>query len=163
MNFVLWVFVSWVFVLWVFVLWVFVLWVFVLWVFVLWLFVFMSFYIMSLWFYKFLFLWVFVLWVFVYDFLLYESMFYEKLPVTLQGYGYNLDWRGWGTSEYCFSPNRPFHWSLISTGEGILTGSKHNTLDPVNIPSPVEIRDQWNGLFGVKQYSEVPHPLQSRL
>ena len=35
--------------------------------------------------------------------------------------------------------------------------------DPVKIPSPVEIRDQLDGLFGVKQYSEVPHPLQSRL
>ena len=30
----------------------------------------------------------------------------------------------------------------ISKSEGILTGSKHNTLDPVKIPSPVEIRDQ---------------------
>ena len=27
----------------------------------------------------------------------------------LQGYGYNLGWRGWGTSEYCFTPNRPSH------------------------------------------------------
>ena len=65
--------------------------------------------------------------------------------VSLQGYGYNLDWRGWGTSEYCFTSNTPYR-TLISnlhrTGEGILTASKHNTLGPVNIPSPVEIRDQ---------------------
>ena len=92
-----------------------------------------------------------------------EYLLIQLCWILLQGYGYNLDWRGWGTSEYRFTPNRPSHWSLISTGEGILTGSKHNTLDPVNIPSPVEIRDQWNGLFGAQQYSEVPHPLQSRL
>ena len=86
-----------------------------------------------------------------------------NISTLLQAYGYNLDWRGWGTSEYCFTPNRPFHWSLISTGEGMLTGSRVLCFDPVKIPSPVEIRDQWDGLFGVKRYSDVPHPLQSRL
>ena len=51
----------------------------------------------------------------------------------LQGYGYNLNWRGWGTSEYRFAPNRPSHWSLISTGEGMLTWSRVLCFDPVNI------------------------------
>jgi len=27
----------------------------------------------------------------------------------LQAYGNNFDWRGWGTSEYCFTQNGPFH------------------------------------------------------
>ena len=27
----------------------------------------------------------------------------------LHAYGYNLDWRGWGTSKYCFTPNSQFH------------------------------------------------------
>ena len=40
----------------------------------------------------------------------------------LQAFVYNLDWWGWGTSEYCST-------------------LKHNTLDPVNIPSPVEISE----------------------
>ena len=31
-------------------------------------------------------------------------MFFIKL-INLQAYGYNLDWRGWGTLEYCFIPN----------------------------------------------------------
>ena len=94
-----------------------------------------------------------------YNFRLCVSTFIDAL---LQGYGYNLNWRGWGTSENRFTPNRP-HWSLISTGEGILTGSRVLCFDPVKIPSPVEIRDQWDGLFGVKQYSDVPHHLQLRL
>ena len=40
----------------------------------------------------------------------------------LQAFVYNLDWWGWGTSEYCST-------------------LKHNTLDPVNIPSLVEISE----------------------
>ena len=71
---------------------------------------------------------------------------------TLQVYGYNFNWRGWGTSQYCFTQNRPFHWSLISTGEVMLTGLRVLCFDPVKIPSPVQIRDQWDGLFGVKRY-----------
>ena len=81
----------------------------------------------------------------------------------INDYGYNLDCRELGTSEYCFTPDRLFHWSLIYTGEGMLTGSRVLCFDPVKIPSPVEIWDQWDGLFDVKQYSEVPRPLQSRL
>ena len=49
--------------------------------------------------------------------------FFLNLEIqNLQGYGYNFDWRGWGTSEYRFTPNRPSHRSLMSNGEGILTG-----------------------------------------
>ena len=89
--------------------------------------------------------------------------FFRKILFFLQGYGYNLNWRGWGTSEYRFTPNRPSHWSLISTGEGMLTVSRVLCFNPVKIPSPVEIIDQWDGLFGVKRYSDVAYPLQSML
>ena len=38
-----------------------------------------------------------------------QMRFGDQKVGVLQGYGYNFDWRGGGTSEYCFSPNRPFH------------------------------------------------------